>query len=316
MCADDRDPLKRVLAICGPTGSGKSALAIDLAKRLDGELVNYDSVQIFRELDIGSAKPTLAERKSVPHHLIDHLDPDVVFSAADFGSVAAQACDEILARGKLPILVGGTGFYLQALLADLPALPPRNAELRQRMQRLWSRPTGQRHLFRFLRNVDPATAARLPRGDRHRIERALEVWIESGRPISSFERPGPDTARRFEALLLGVSVPRADLVQRLDRRVEQMYDNGLVEETRRLATRWGRNVHSLRSIGYKEALAVVEGEMNLAQAIEETKRRTRAYAKRQMTWFRSQKDVHWLDGVQNPASLVQEALVVIESTRL
>lgn len=308
--------MKRVLAICGPTGSGKSALAIDLAIRLDGEVVNYDSVQIFRELDIGSAKPTPAERTRVPHHLIDHLDPAVVFSAADFGNEAAQVCAEILERGKLPVLVGGTGFYLQALLTGLPALPPRNPELRQRIGGLWSRPAGRRHLFRFLRNVDPATAARLAPTDRHRIERALEVWIESGRPISSFERPGPHTATRFDALLLGVAVPRADLVRRLDRRVEQMYEEGLVEETRRIVSRWGRNVHSLSSIGYKEALAVVDGKMNVKAALEETKRRTRSYAKRQMTWFRSQKDVHWLNGAQNPASLVQEAMDVIESTRI
>jgi len=307
--------MNRVIAICGPTGSGKSALALALADQTHSSIVNYDSVQIFREFDIGSAKPSLRERAGVPHYLIDHLDPDVEFSAADYGREAFAICTSLNEKGTIPILAGGTGFYLRALLCDLPELPPTSPETRKRLHEIWSRASGPRHLFELLRRVDPVSASRIEPRNMHRVTRALEIWLLSGTPLSARKAPDASSPRRFDALLLGIAVDRKILVQQLDRRVEEMYVAGLVEETKAIADKWGRNVAPLASIGYREAIEILEGKRSRSSAIDETKRRTRAYAKRQMTWFRGEAGIHWLNGAENQASLVQEAVRVVESWR-
>ncbi len=293
-----------LIVLLGPTGSGKSALALALARRLDGEIVNYDSVQVYRGFDIGSAKPSLAERALVPHHLFDLIDADEEFNAADYGRIARDVCSRV----DRPILVGGTFFYLRALLSGLPEMPARDQALRERIRRIAASPSGAARLHRWLSNVDPRSGQKIAPADRQRVERALEVWIASGRPISSWE---PETDVQLPSLRIGLRVERAALVTKLDARVEAMFRSGLVEETRALLTRFPVTARPFQTIGYKEAAAVVRGGLTESDAIAETRRRTRAYAKRQMTWLRSERNVHWIEGKQGD-DVIAEAMRVIE----
>lgn len=283
------------IVIAGPTGTGKSALALCIAEAIGGEIVNYDSVQIYRGFDIGSAKPTADACARLPHHLYDIVDADEDFNAADYARVARAACAEIEARGRQAVLVGGTFFYLRALLHGLPEMPGRDASLRARLRRIAERPRGNDRLHRWLSKVDPQSAGRIAPADGHRVERALEVWMISGKPISEWERPIAASAEEFPATKIGLTLERQRLIERLDRRVEAMYAAGLVDETRGLLAKYPRTARPFGAIGYAEAVAVVMGEMDLGPAVAETKRRTRAYAKRQMTWLRSERNVHWIE---------------------
>ena len=280
-----RTPL---VVIAGPTGSGKSALALRLAQALRGEIVNYDSVQIYRGFDIGSAKPSPAERALVPHHLYDIVHADEEFNAADYGRLAREVCAAI----EQPILAGGTFFYLRALLSGLPEMPARDEELRARIRRIAGSPRGAARLHRWLSKIDPRSGRKIAPADRHRVERALEVWIKSGRPISSWE---PEPGDELPSILIGLRVERERLGPMLDTRVDAMFRAGLIDETRALLERFPASARPFGTIGYREAAAVVRGEMTESDAIQETKRRTRAYAKRQMTWLRSERNVHWVD---------------------
>jgi len=277
----------KLIVIAGPTGTGKSELAARLAQAVGGEIVNYDSVQIYRGFDIGSAKPPPELR----HHLFDIIDADAEFNAADYGRLARQACDDIHARGKRAILAGGTFFYLRALLSGLPEMPGRSENVRARLRAIARSPRGAERLHRWLSKIDPRSGRKIAPGDRHRIERALEVWLTSGRPISSWDRTGEE----LPATKLALTLDRKLLGEVLDRRVEQMYAAGLVEETHALLERYPAAARPFGTIGYREAAAVTRGELALDSAIAETKRRTRAYAKRQMTWLRSERNVQWLD---------------------
>jgi tRNA dimethylallyltransferase len=299
---------KPLVVIAGPTGSGKSELALRLAEALDGEIVNYDSVQIYRGFDIGSAKPPLEVRRAVPHHLYDIIDADEEFNAAGYGRLARKVCEEIRGRGRVPILVGGTFFYLRALLSGLPEMPGRDETIRRRIRAIAEKPRGGARLHRWLSRIDPRSGGKIAPADRHRVERALEVWLASGRPISSWER---SESEELPAVKLALAPPRERLVEILDRRVEAMYAAGLVEETRGLLARFPRTARPFGTIGYREAAAVVAGESTLEAAIGETRRRTRAYAKRQMTWLRSERNVQWLEATSSDARLAA-ALRLIE----
>lgn len=285
----------KLVVIAGPTGAGKSELALRVAEAVDGEIVNYDSIQFYRGFDIGSAKPSTQQRARVPHHLFDILEADQEFNAADFARLARPLCDEIVARGRRPVLAGGTFFYLRALLSGLPEMPARDESIRSRIRAIASRPGGAERLHRWLSRVDSRSARSIAAADRHRIERALEVWLLSGRPISSWERPGAEAAEEIPSIKIALRLERPKLTAILDERVEAMYSNGLIEETRRLLQRYPRSARPFGAIGYREAAAVVAGEMERESAVAETRRRTRAYAKRQMTWLRAERNVHWLD---------------------
>ena len=282
------------IVIAGPTGSGKSALALRLARDLGGEIVNFDSVQIYRGFDIGSAKPSLEERATVPHHLFDIVEAGQEFNAADYGRLARETFAEIDRRGARAIFVGGTFFYLRAFLGGLPEMPGRDEALRARIRTLSRKPRGPERLHAWLTRVDPVSAARIPAADRHRVERALEVWITSGRPISSWDR---QSSEELPSIKIAIAPERAQLKAVLDARVDSMYKAGLIEETRQLLARYPATARPFGTIGYKEAAAVVSGEIDTAAAIAETKRRTRAYAKRQLTWLRSERNVHWVQDI-------------------
>jgi tRNA dimethylallyltransferase len=299
-----------VIVVAGPTGVGKSELAVRISEARGGEIVNFDSVQVYRGFDIGSAKPPADARARVPHHLFDIIDATDEFNAADYARVAERTCRDIIARGKVPVLVGGTFFYLRALLSGLPEMPGRDEALRVRIRRIANTERGSTRLHRWLSKVDPQSGTKIAPGDRHRVERALEVWIRSGRPISTWERPETDA---MPALKLALTLDRTRLVAVLDARVEAMFDAGLVDETRALLTRYPRDARPFGTIGYKEAAAVVMGEIALDAAIAETKRRTRAYAKRQMTWLRAERNVHWIDA-GNGEETFRAAMRLIEGS--
>jgi len=299
--------VSKVVVIAGPTGVGKSETAVEVALAAGGEIVNYDSVQIYRGFDIGSAKAAPVLRERVPHHLIDIVEGDESFDAAEFADRASVVCDQLLEKGKVPVLVGGTGFYLRALLGELPDLPGKDERVRRRIQSIRNRPRGSLWLHRLLQKVDPVTAEKIAVNDRHRVERALEVWLQSGRPISSWSRPAT-VAVRYDARKFALSIERAELVRRLDARVESMFEQGLVEEVRKLLERLPATARPLQTIGYREAVSYIEGTMSIEEAKREVGRRTRAYAKRQMTWLRGEPDIEWIDASQGPVDSARRIL--------
>ena len=282
-----------VVAVVGPTASGKSALALALSRARKGEIVSCDSLQVYRGLDIGSAKATTEERRAVPHHLVDVVDPDQDFSAADYARLARVAIDDIAARGHLPIVAGGTGLYLRALRRGLFAGPSRDPDLRRRLEAIAER-RGDARLHRLLARVDPESAARIETNDRLRVIRALEVYRASGRTLSAHHRedaPAPDGGRW---LVVGLDPPRDALRAAVEARTRRMLEAGLLDEVQALVARYGgQDLRPLRAIGYRQALAVVRGTQTVEDAQRDIVKETMRYAKRQMTWFRHQEDVRW-----------------------
>jgi tRNA dimethylallyltransferase len=253
-----------------------------MSEELDGEIVNCDSLQIYKGFDIGTAKVPVAERRGIPHHLIDVVEPANVFTAGDYSRRARETVADITARGKMPIVAGGTGFYLRALLDGLSPLPGRNEALRQRL--------AGRPLHQLLKRLDPAAAERIHSNDTPKLTRALEVRILTGMPAQSQEPPNP--LRGYQVRKIGIFPPRQELYARLDARCEWMFGHGLVEEVAGLLARGvPAEAKPFESLGYRQALAVVRGELDLAAAIADTQKATRNYAKRQMTWFRHEPGV-------------------------
>jgi tRNA dimethylallyltransferase len=285
-----------LIAIVGPTASGKSAFALRLALERKGEVVSCDSLQVYRGLDVGSAKATPAERAAVPHHLLDVAEVGDVFSAADYARLARAALAGIRERGRLPIVAGGSGLYLRALLQGLFEGPARDDGLRLRLEGLAER-FGDRRLHRVLARVDPEAAERTSPSDRVRIVRALEVYWLTGRPITELRREGSRPLEGYRTLVLGLAPDRATLRVAVESRTRQMIERGLVAEVRGVLERSGGAVpRPLRAIGYRQALAVVHGELSLADAEGAIVTETMRFAKRQMTWFRHQapgREVVW-----------------------
>lgn len=283
----------RVVAIVGPTASGKTALAIEVARACGAEIVNADSRQVYRRLDIGSAKPTPAERAMAPHHLLDVVDPDEPFSAAEFQRRALELVDAIVARGRRVVVVGGTGLYVKALRGGLFAGPPRDPELRARLEADEDAEPGVLH--RRLREADPEAAARIHANDRIRLVRGLEVFALTGRPISALQREHAFRQRAVAMRTLAPAWERAELYARIDARCVAMLDAGLVDEVRRLlAAGYDPGLSSLRSPGYREIIACLRGECTVDRALADMQKATRNLAKRQLTWFRNDPETEWL----------------------
>ncbi len=285
----------RLIAVVGPTASGKTELGLRLAEASGGEIVSCDSRQVYRGLDIGSAKPTAAELGRARHHLIDVVDPDEAFAAADYCRLARKTIEEITARGRPPIVVGGTGLYLRALLEGLFPGPARDVELRARLM-AWADRFGDARVHRLLRRVDQQAAERVRREDRVRLVRALEVFFLTGRPISEHHALGHDPLRGFAVLQIGLNPGREELRRRVERRTREMVERGLIDEARALLARgYGPELRPLQAIGYRQALQVIAGELDLEQAERQIVAATMQYAKRQMTWFRHHGPVRWFD---------------------
>jgi tRNA dimethylallyltransferase len=304
------DPL--LPAILGPTGSGKTALSLFLGERLGGEIVSCDSVAVYRELEIGTAKPTREERQRVPHHLIDVAAPLELVTAGDYARKARQSIREIAARHRVPVIVGGTGLYLRALLEGLFSGPPRSEDLRERLRER-ARERGVEYLHRVLQRLDAEAARAIHANDVPKVIRALEVCMASRAPMTELWRQGRDPLGGFRILRIGLNPDREALYQRLNARAREMFAQGLVEETRVLRERYGPAVRPLSSLGYKQATQYLEGDLSLEQAITAAQQGHRNYAKRQITWFRREPDVQWFAGFGSDARVQQQCLEWIES---
>lgn len=284
-----------LIVVAGPTASGKSHLAIRLAQAFDGEIVNCDSLQLYRGFDIGTAKPSPAELTAVPHHLIDVLDPSEESNAGHWARMAAGTVAGITARGRLALIAGGTGFYLRALLDGLAPGPERDPALRERLASRQQRRAG--FLHRLLRRLDPATAARIHANDLNKLMRAAEICIAAGRPASEVFAAGRAELQGYRALKLVLNPPREALRAAIGQRTGAMWRDGLPEEVGRLLDAGvPPDAKPFESLGYKEALAFIQGRLSRDEAIELTTTGTRQYAKRQVTWFRRESGVVWLDG--------------------
>lgn len=290
-----------IVIVLGPTAVGKSRVAVDLALRFGGEVISGDSIQVYRGFDIGTDKPTAASRRGVRHHLIDIVGPEVQFTAADFVREALKAAGEITSRGHLPLIAGGTGLYIKALVDGLFPGPGRNPALRAALEAT-AQEEGLDSLFRRLQAIDPEYARKVRSRDRVRIIRALEVHAATGLPISEHFRRTESPVRGRNVLRLGLRLERDALYRRIDDRVEQMFERGLVEEVRGLLERGvAENAPPFRALGYSHVLRLLRGEVSREEAVASTKADTRHYAKRQTTWFRKMDDVAWFSPDDGPA---------------
>jgi len=290
--AEDGRP--RVIVICGPTAAGKTAAGIEVARAVNGEIVGADSMQVYRYMDVGTAKPTAMEQAAVRHHLIDVVDPDEPFDAAAYLTLGRQALTELFRRGKTPVVVGGTGLYIKALLYGLFRSDARDPAVRARL-RAEAEAQGTVALHNRLAQCDPQTAGRLHPNDAVRIQRALEVFEVTGRPISALQREHRFGDTPFHALKMGLSLDRETLYRRIDCRVEAMIAAGLEEEVRTLLARgYGPHLKPMQSIGYSHMLAFIAGAVSRADCIRTLQRDTRRFAKRQLTWFRADPDIRWM----------------------
>jgi tRNA dimethylallyltransferase len=300
------DKEKPAIAVVGPTGSGKTRLAIALAIRFPGEIVSCDALQVYKHMDIGTAKATAAEKNLVAHHMLDLRDPNEDFSAGDYQRLARQALDQISGRGRLPFVVGGTGFYLRALIDGLFEGPGRFEELRRRMRRIVSR-KGSGILHRALDRVDPESAARIAENDAERTIRAYEMYLISGKTMNWWQEQPRDALKGYRWLKIGIDFPRDQLYTNIEQRVDEMFARGFLNEVRQLLERFPRESNAFKAIGYRQVAEHLEGGLTFEQALEETKRESRRYAKRQLTWFRSDRDIFWLDGQSGAEALQHRA---------
>jgi tRNA dimethylallyltransferase len=298
------DPL--LVAILGPTASGKTALSLELAERFQGEIVNCDSVAMYREFEIGTAKPSAEERARVPHHLFDLVAPDAYMTAGEYARQGRQVLNDIKARGHLPIVVGGTGLYLRALLEGLFPGPQRSEELRARLREAVER-GGAVYLHRILRRLDAEAAGKIHANDRPKLIRAIEVCVASRRQMTEMWKQGREALAGFRVLRLGLNPDRDALYARINERACRMFENGLVEETRGLLEKYGEAARPLGSLGYKQAVQLLGGEVSREAAIRTAQQAHRNYAKRQLTWFRRDPEVVWLAGFGEEVGVREKA---------
>jgi tRNA dimethylallyltransferase len=306
-------PHPLLVVILGPTASGKTALSLALAREFSGEIVNCDSVAMYREFEIGTAKPSMADRALAPHHLLDCVDATGSMTAGEYARQAREIVREISSRGRLPIVVGGTGLYLRALLDGLFPGPQRSEELRERLRERVER-KGSAYLHRLLRRLDVVAAEKIHANDTPKLIRAIEVSLAARRPMSEMWKGGREPLEGFRILRLGLNPDRAALYERINLRAQRMFNDGLVEETRRLYEKYGDRATPLQSLGYKQAVQVLRGESDLSAAIQAAQQAHRNYAKRQMTWFRREPDVHWLAGFGDEKGVQREALAMIRQS--
>jgi tRNA dimethylallyltransferase len=300
----------RLVVLLGPTASGKTALSLALADRFHGEIVNCDSVAMYREFEIGTAKPSAFERARAPHHLLDYVEPSAHVTAGEYARAARKVLEEIKARGNLPIVTGGTGLYLRALLEGLFPGPQRSEELRERLRKGASK-RGSNYLHRILLRLDRAAADKIHRNDSPKLIRAIEVCLASRKKMTDlWQMQGRDPLRGFRVLRLGLDPDRQTLYTRINFRAKKMFEEGLVEETQSLLQEYGAAIGPLSSLGYKQALQYIRGEITRDQALQAAQQGHRNYAKRQMTWFRREPDVTWLRGFGDDSQIQAEAMAL------
>jgi tRNA dimethylallyltransferase len=299
-----------LIVLVGATASGKTSLALHLAQKFNGEIVSCDSVAVYREMEIGTAKPSREERAMIPHHLIDVVSPDEACTAGDYSRLAREALRGIVERGHLPIVAGGTGLYLRALIDGLFPSPPTHAGLRERLRAIAAK-RGAAYLHRILSRLDTAAATAIHTNDVPKVVRAIEVSLAAKEPLTAQWEKGRDALTGFRILRLGLDPPRARLYERINSRAAEMFDRGLVEETERLVERYGYECRPLTSLGYAEAVAVLRGQCSRDEAVAQAQQGHRNYAKRQGTWFRREPGMHWLKGCGGDAEIVAEASALV-----
>lgn len=302
------DPLLIVLA--GPTASGKTSLSLHLAERYNGEIVSCDSVAVYRDMEIGTAKPDRADRERIPHHLIDVVDPTAPYTAGDYSRAGRAALSDIAARGRTPIVTGGTGLYLRALIDGLFAGPQRSESLRERLK-LSDKKHGNGWLYKILMRLDAKSAERIHPNDKPKLIRALEVSITARQPMSHAWEQGREALKGFRILRIGLEPDRDYLYQRINKRAAAMFQNGLVEETRMLLKKYG-DQRPFDSLGYKQAKALLRGDYREMDAISLAQQGHRNYAKRQLTWFRREPDMYWLHGFGDEPRISKKAVEMVE----
>ena len=309
--------MNNIICIAGPTASGKTALAVELAKEFDGEVVSCDSMQVYRRMDIGTAKPTREEMQGIVHHMIDVAEPEEDFSVSRYCEMAAPIVDDILARGKTAIIAGGTGLYMDSLIRGNAFAPFPATGVRERLE-AQADAEGMEAMLEWLRSVDPESAAKLHLSDRKRIIRALEVWLETGETITEHNRKTQAVPPKYGPLWLGLDfADRAELYRRIDLRVDSMLEAGLISEIQSLlASGIPAKCTAMQAIGYKEFVSALNGEESIEQAAEEVKKSSRHYAKRQLTWFRRNQAMHWLTrrtGQKNAEILSMARQIIYDS---
>lgn len=305
-------PSKLLIAVVGPTASGKSELALNIAEHFDGEIVNFDSIQLYRGFDIGAAKTPVAQRRGIPHHLLDIFEPNEQISAGLYARHARKTLEEIAARGQLPILVGGTGFYLRALVEGLSSTPARDQELRERLsRRVTTRPAG--YLHQLLNRLDAKAADCIHPNDHTKLIRAIEVCIIGKKPVSKLWKTEENALTNYEIFRIGLNPPRKELREKIELRTQRMFNNGLVEEVQQLLDTGLRSeAWPLGAIGYKQTLAHLNGTSTVEQATRETITQTHRYAKRQMTWFRREQNVFWIESFGDNPETHKRAYTAVE----
>lgn len=293
-----------IVIICGPTAVGKSRIAVEIADK-NGEIISADSMQVYKYLDIGTAKPDKELLNRTAHHLIDIINPDKDFSAYNFVEKANPIIEDISKRGKIPFVVGGTGLYLRALVYGLSEAPGKDESIRKRINKIKEQKSLS-YLYQKLKKIDPEYAVKIERNDPVRIIRALEIYYLTGRSLSEYIN-NHQKEEQYKALWIGLKLEREDLYQKINQRTELMYQQGLINETRNLLSEgWKEDLFTKKGIGYRECVAYINKNISLEEAVEETKKNTRRYAKRQMTWFRKEKQIHWF----NPSNIDQIQKVV------
>ena len=302
-----------LVVLLGPTGSGKTVLALFLAERFHGEIVNCDSVAMYREFEIGTAKPGDAERARAPHHLLDLVEPNKYVTAGEYARQARQVLQEIAGRSNLPIVAGGTGLYLRALLDGLFPGPQRSEELREKLRERAGRNEPD-YLHRVLRRLDSQAAAKIHPHDAPKLIRAIEVCLASRQQMSEMWKQGREPLQGFRILRIGLNPEREALYERINARAARMFQDGLVEEARQLLEKYGDAAGALSSLGYKQAVQLLRGEVDAANALQTAQQAHRNYAKRQMTWFRREPDVVWLAGFGDDNAIQQAAVELIDKS--
>jgi tRNA dimethylallyltransferase len=296
-----------LIVLAGPTASGKTSLALRLAEEFNGEIVSCDSVAVYREMEIGTAKPTREERAIIQHHMIDIASPDEACTAGDYSRQAREALSGITQRGHLPIVAGGTGLYLRALIDGLFPAPPQKPGQRERLRKI-SKTRSPAYLHRLLTRIDSAAAAAIHPNDVPKVIRAIEVSLAPEGPLTQQWQKGRHALTGYRILRLGLNPPRQRLYERINQRAAAMFDRGLIEETERLIARYGADCRPLTSLGYAEAVAVLQNQLTREQAVAQAQQGHRNYAKRQLTWFRREPNIHWLEGCGGDEDITDKAL--------
>ena len=302
-----------LVVVLGPTASGKTALSLALASRFHGEIVNCDSVAMFREFEIGTAKPSAAERAQAPHHLLDFVDPSGHITAGEYARLARETLNQVKRRENLPIVVGGTGLYLRALLDGLFAGPQRSEELRERLRERGQQ-KGAAHLHAILARLDPTAAEKIHANDAPKVIRAIEVCLASRQKMTEMWKQGKDPLTGFRILRLGLNPERSVLYERINRRAVRMFGNGLIDETKILLKKYGERAWPLGALGYRQAVQFLRGEIKLDEAIVAAQQAHRNYAKRQMTWFRRESEVEWLEGFGDEEGVQSRAVEIVRNS--